>query len=734
MSTIAATWTLNVAGLPQIKAESKTETSSAHDSPQEVIYGVDTRERTNALDYGDGGKYRSIVKLQSRFEGLNGDVWIMGTGWLVSHDTLVTAGHLVFDHTHSYGGCTQIKCFIGYDGAESVTKPGSGVQFRYGRYIATPQKWTQQVGGHLHDVAFVRVHKPFTGNLNVFSFIDTQPSARVVLGVVGYPGDKLVRGERGAQMYSEFMRITYGLAENPSHMISYDLFGGQSGSPIIAKTKDGSLVIGTHCCQDGGSGRSLGSSIGGKWGNPYTKYLDLFKRQANFVPQINTIQYISLDSASTLRRTLSSTSISLSSPRLSPPIGENYIVEGFLDVLKAIARVGSTTVTPGAPFLGPIGSSVAPVAGALLGAIVEKTSSISNSPNCPATPGAAERAILAESSLQAVLNLYERSPDHPIVQTILSSMSKEYMYHAPEVGPIAIKLATHLTECAFDIVAFKFAMALGVSGSGEPMPELVRQPLTGMASPEGTVTEDAFFQGLRSAIVPVSGVEDGAFNFVGHLITMAAKTTIPLVSHDAKSAIVDISPHLLCAPNVELASPPATNMSAATQSTSKLVFQRALMADVALSALRKLPRYQLDHLAFKESGRSHTEGIFVSIKHAAQEIGPYVLVVAQTAIQRFAPTLVDAAASMLKERLSDSTGSTTTSPLVLPQSVRALERKPAPTSITSPPLTPRREYWLPSTPPSKLSSPRRILKRPPSLAYLRDDSSHTSDGLFSLSE
>ncbi|KAJ8456878.1 hypothetical protein ONZ45_g18542 [Pleurotus djamor] len=648
------------------------------------------------------------IALQSRFEGLNGDVWIMGTGWLVSHDTLVTAGHLVFDHIHGCGACTQIKCFIGYDGAESVTKPGSGVQFRYGRYIVTPQKWTQQVGGHLHDVAFVRVHKPFTGNLNVFSFIDTQPSARVVLGVVGYPGDKLVRGERGAQMYSEFMRITYGLAENPSHMISYDLFGGQSGSPIIAKTKDGLLVIGTHCCQDGGSGRSLGSSIGGKWGNSYTKYLDLFKRQASFVPQVNTVQYISLDSVPSLRRTLSSASISLSSPRFSPPIGDNNIVEGFLDALKAISRVGSTTVTPGAPFLGPIGSSVAPVAGALLGAIVEKTLSASNSPNCLTAPGAAERAILAESSLQAVLNLYERSPDHPIVQTVLSNMSKEYMYHAPEAGPIAIKLVTQLTECAFDIVAFKFAMvSMGVSASGEATPKLLRQPLTGMASPEGTVTEDAFFQGLRGAIVPVSGVEDPAFNFVGHLITMALKTTLP---------------------------PPATTMSAATQSTSKLVFQRALMADAALSALRQLPQYQLDQLTVEESGQSHTEGIFDSIKHAAQKIGPYVLVVAQTAIQRFAPTLVDAAASMLKQRLSDSTGSTTTSPLVLPESIRALERKPALTSIKSPPLTPRGEFWLPSTPPSKLSSPRRILKRPPSLAYLRDDSPHTSDVLFSLLE
>ncbi|KAK3385750.1 hypothetical protein B0H63DRAFT_473521 [Podospora didyma] len=44
----------------------------------------------------DGGKYRSIVKLQVINEG-QGKRCAMGTGWLISPDILVTGGHIVYD-------------------------------------------------------------------------------------------------------------------------------------------------------------------------------------------------------------------------------------------------------------------------------------------------------------------------------------------------------------------------------------------------------------------------------------------------------------------------------------------------------------------------------------------------------------------------------------------------------------------------------------------------------------
>ena len=49
----------------------------------------------------------------------------MGSGWLIRPDLLVTAGHVVYDRNSNLGPATQIKCYIGYNGVDSVPKPGA---------------------------------------------------------------------------------------------------------------------------------------------------------------------------------------------------------------------------------------------------------------------------------------------------------------------------------------------------------------------------------------------------------------------------------------------------------------------------------------------------------------------------------------------------------------------------------------------------------------------------------
>lgn len=49
---------------------------------------------------------------------------MMGSGWLIRPDLLVTAGHVVFDKARGCGAATQLKCYIGYNGMASVPKPG----------------------------------------------------------------------------------------------------------------------------------------------------------------------------------------------------------------------------------------------------------------------------------------------------------------------------------------------------------------------------------------------------------------------------------------------------------------------------------------------------------------------------------------------------------------------------------------------------------------------------------
>lgn len=66
---------------------------------------------------------------------------MMGTGWLVSPDLLVTAGHVVYDWDRQLGPCTQMKCYIGYNGRDSVKSPQ--VQSRHGVNVVTTADWVE---------------------------------------------------------------------------------------------------------------------------------------------------------------------------------------------------------------------------------------------------------------------------------------------------------------------------------------------------------------------------------------------------------------------------------------------------------------------------------------------------------------------------------------------------------------------------------------------------------------
>lgn len=131
--------------MPQAHPKPESETIADPTHGEEAVLGEDFRELVNPTDFQDGGKYRckpsafcssaaeklthpdiAISKIQSRFRDQDGkDIWMMGTGWLIRNDLLVTAGHVVYDKAYGYGAASQIKCYIGYNGEDSVPKPSS---------------------------------------------------------------------------------------------------------------------------------------------------------------------------------------------------------------------------------------------------------------------------------------------------------------------------------------------------------------------------------------------------------------------------------------------------------------------------------------------------------------------------------------------------------------------------------------------------------------------------------
>ncbi|KAF7355689.1 ATP synthase f1 [Mycena sanguinolenta] len=653
MPSRAATWTL---GVPiQALSAPETETITDRNHSAESVIGRDFRELVGPADFRDGGKYRSIVKIQSRFRDSDGnDVWMMGTGWLIRPDILVTAGHVVYDHAYGYGATTQIKCYIGYNGAQSVPKQGyptgdiSAIP-RYGSQIVTTESWIKDTDSRPRDVAFIRVHKPFVGNLNLFEFTDTHTISPAMLrvGVVGYPGDKNLNGEKGAQMYELFDSTPIDLDKHPRHMISYNIstYGGQSGAPVLSKTPAGLIAIGTHCYGAGnGEAKNTGNSIGGQWGNDYNLLISVFDLEHSNHPQQHR-------GPSEKPKTNP-----VADPQL--PVHPEH-VESLVDVLGKIARIGGPIIQAGSSLLGPMGKLVTSAAGGLIGALAGQESTMEalvkgrRSTDIIA-PGVAERAVLAEASLQAVLRLMEQGDaNDPVIKKVVHHMAHNYTYCAPKIGGLSSCLAPQLTECALDIAAQRLNRALTEPHQEAVFEPLPRKPLTGLPSTESSGKQEAFIECLLSPTCPLRGGEEGAFDFLGTLLMKAVSFAQPIVSQAANAVVNNVLPQATLSP-----------VSPGNAEAADLIFTRALVADTAVSALMSLTREELDTLKIKrsaqEAGTEQQEGIVDFIKTTMQQIGPFALGTAKSVITRFAPVLIDIAANKLKEKISPSKGSEAT--------------------------------------------------------------------------
>lgn len=181
-----------------------------------------------------------------RYEGQEEDdtAYSMGTGWLISPDTLVTAGHNVFNwsgYGPGLGRAVHIKAYIGYHGRENVNSPI--VQSRVAKEIVTTAEWIMSRENRHRDVAIIRLDRPFEGNLRCFTYKATPKQGEEMIGVVGYPADKILtyedgRQEQGALMYEQFNDVAYSLEPNKSNtqgMLKYRIssFGGEYASVMI---------------------------------------------------------------------------------------------------------------------------------------------------------------------------------------------------------------------------------------------------------------------------------------------------------------------------------------------------------------------------------------------------------------------------------------------------------------------------------------------------------------------
>jgi glutamyl endopeptidase len=211
---------------------------SAAKAITEVIIGTDDRTRIlNTTIY----PWRAICAL--RITAQNNSQWI-GTGWLVSPRTVITAGHCVYMHDQG-GWAKRIEVIPGMNDA---SRPyGSGVT----SVVRSVQGWTNSKNRDFDYGAIILPSNYKPGNVTGYfgySVKDNGFLANATLNLSGYPGDK-----GGAQQW--FMaRRAKSLS---SRVITYeiDTMGGQSGAPVWVKIGDQRYCVGIHT-----NGHSSGNS------------------------------------------------------------------------------------------------------------------------------------------------------------------------------------------------------------------------------------------------------------------------------------------------------------------------------------------------------------------------------------------------------------------------------------------------------------------------------------------
>lgn len=166
---------------------------------------------------------------------------MIGTGWLINRDLVVTAGHCAFDWPSTAElaqdpktnprELVEAEVYVGYQGKATLEDDlKSGLtQKRNVVSVATTFGFITVQGRRQLDVSFMKLDRPFD-DVKPFDWDNTPLKGSVTLGIVGYPGDEISNGENGAKMWEMFKDVTFDLHTSKYGMLEYsiDTFGGKS--------------------------------------------------------------------------------------------------------------------------------------------------------------------------------------------------------------------------------------------------------------------------------------------------------------------------------------------------------------------------------------------------------------------------------------------------------------------------------------------------------------------------
>ena len=199
--------------------EESTDGYSPDGGSDEKVIGEDGRRHiTNTTDYPNS----AIVYLHKH----NGNQYC--TGWLVSPDTLVTAGHCIYNNN---GWNFDLEYSPGANGAERPYGTAKAAR------IWTDTSWISN-RNNKQDWGIVKLDKSFP-QVGYFGYRWQEASLNgTEVELRGYPGDK-----PAGQLWGMAGPITDSSSNNLSYQI--DTVGGQSGSPVFLGDVHQSVAIHT---------------------------------------------------------------------------------------------------------------------------------------------------------------------------------------------------------------------------------------------------------------------------------------------------------------------------------------------------------------------------------------------------------------------------------------------------------------------------------------------------------
>ncbi|KEY75165.1 hypothetical protein S7711_01612 [Stachybotrys chartarum IBT 7711] len=537
----------------------------------------------------DSEMHHSIVKVESRFKDkkTGHSIWKTGNGWLIRQNLVVTAADVVYDAEYQLGAATQVKCYVGRRGR--TCSDSSRPQLFYGRRITTSADWMAASNGGSQDVAFIHVAEPQimeACSCNTFEDVKRNISAapREVDTILPVPETE----------------------ENPMHCLGC---AGTCGSSATATVK-----------QSGSD----------------TKF------EPDSQVEDPTVTNPTTESSPTESNVDGFVSISTTENTAMASMVDDIVEsDPFYKALTTVSEIDTQSLEIESSLIGSVGQFVSIVGGSLLRNVAGAKSVTVG--DFTKLSGAAESALLAEASLQAVLAIQES----PELDEILEAMKENWTVNAPKLDEASELLYPHLVDSISDITTYYETDQAGQTG---PSKKHQRRALGIRHFPgsglNGSGTD--FAKGLFAPTLVVPGRED-VFPSVGPVLKRGVLVEEKLVSPSAKAALAERISDLLqtVAKRTESAS---VSVGLDIEAT-RILLQRAILADAALQALSSLPKKKLELLDLVplDSTTDGVENIFDFLKTVLQKIGPIALLPAKNAIKDFAATLVDPSTKVQQE-------------------------------------------------------------------------------------